>query len=100
MNGNCAHAYIGGKFTSINGTAVQNVAEIDTTTGNVVAGFGTKASGAGADHGRRGQSPAGRRQLHGVNGDTADPYMASLSPNRHTTGFCNLGISGNYITRG
>ena len=36
VNGNCADAYIGGKFTSINGTAVQNIAEIDTTTGNVV----------------------------------------------------------------
>ena len=44
VNGNCADAYSGGKFTSINGTTVQNVAEIDTTTGNVVAGFGTKAS--------------------------------------------------------
>ena len=31
---NCADAYIGGKFTSVNGTSVTNIAEIDTTTGN------------------------------------------------------------------
>ena len=37
---NCNDAYIGGQFTSINGTKVANFAEIDTTTGNVVSGFG------------------------------------------------------------
>ena len=37
INGNCADAYIGGKFTSVNGTTVKNIAEIDTTTGNVVS---------------------------------------------------------------
>ena len=42
---NCNDAYIGGQFTSVNGTKVSNFAEIDTTTGNVVSGF--------ADHGRR-----------------------------------------------
>ena len=35
VNGNCQDAYIGGKFTSVNGTAVQNIAEISTTTGAV-----------------------------------------------------------------
>src|SRR5437764_6450930 len=28
----CSHAYIGGKFTSVNGTTVANLAELDTTT--------------------------------------------------------------------
>ena len=30
---NCADAYIGGKFTTVNGTTVKNIAEISTTTG-------------------------------------------------------------------
>ncbi len=43
--GNCANAYIGGKFTAIGSTTVKNIAEIDTTTGNVVTAFGHSASG-------------------------------------------------------
>jgi len=46
VSGNCSHAYIGGHFSSVNGTAVKNIAEIDTTTGNVIAGFKSNASGA------------------------------------------------------
>jgi hypothetical protein len=33
VNGNCANAYIGGHFSSVNGAAVRNIAEISTTTG-------------------------------------------------------------------
>ena len=51
-NGNCADAYIGGKFTSVNGTAVKNIAKIDTTTGNVVSTF-SRSVRRGADHRRR-----------------------------------------------
>ena len=40
IDGNCADAYLGGKFTSINGTPVRDIAEVDTTTGQVVASFG------------------------------------------------------------
>src|SRR5579871_6794751 len=35
-NGNCANAYIGGKFTTVGSTAVKNIAEINTTSGAVV----------------------------------------------------------------
>ena len=62
-NGDCSHAYIGGQFTSVNGTAVKNIAEVDTTTGNVVTAFAARPRalyktmlGAGTS--------AGRRQLH------------------------------------
>ena len=40
----CTHAYIGGKFTSVDGTAVKNIAEVDTTTGAVVSTFAHSAS--------------------------------------------------------
>jgi len=46
VGGDCSRAYIGGHFSSVNGTAVKNIAEIDTTTGNVIAGFKSNASGA------------------------------------------------------
>ena len=80
---NCADAYIGGQFTSVNGTAVKNIAEVDTTTGNVVTAFGHSAGGQvetllGVD----GHILAGGYYTS-INGSTADPYMTSLNP---TTG--------------
>ena len=97
VNGDCTHAYIGGKFTSINGTAVTNIAEIDTTTGNVVAGFGTKASGAVQSIVAAGNHLLVGGNFTGVNGDTADPYMVSLSPTTgKSDGFLHLNISGHY----
>src|SRR6201997_863197 len=46
---NCSDAYIGGQFTSVNGTKVNNFAEIDTTTGNVVSGFDDHVGGGHID---------------------------------------------------
>ncbi len=40
----CADAYIGGSFTVVHGTNATNIAEISTSTGAVVSGFGTFAN--------------------------------------------------------
>ena len=64
VNGNCADAYIGGKFTSVNGTTVaehRRDRHHHRQRGHRVRQQG---SGRGADPGRRGKSPAGRRQFH------------------------------------
>jgi hypothetical protein len=45
IGGDCSDAYIGGNFTSVNGTPATNIAEIDTTTGQVVPTFGDYANG-------------------------------------------------------
>jgi hypothetical protein len=100
-NGNCADAYIGGEFTSVNGTAVKNIAEISTTTGNVVSAFGSNASAAvdtllGVD----GHILAGG-YYKSINGSSADPYMTSLSPvTGKDDGFVHLSISGQYNSSG
>jgi hypothetical protein len=97
VNGNCADAYIGGKFTSVNGTTVQNIAEIDTTTGNVVTAFASKASGAVQTLAGAGNHLLVGGNFTGINGDTADPYMASISPTTgKSDGFVHLNISGSY----
>jgi hypothetical protein len=94
--GNCADAYIGGSFTSVNGTAVENIAEIDTTTGNVVPGFGHSAN-----YEIWTIQPVGSHLLvggafHYING-SHNPYMASLSPTTgKDDGFLDLNISGDY----
>jgi hypothetical protein len=95
--GNCADAYIGGKFTSVNGTSVKNIAEISTSTGDVVTTFGHNASGSvqtllGVD----GHILAGGYYTS-INGSSADPYMTSLNPTTgKDDGFVHLNISGNY----
>ena len=95
--GNCADAYIGGSFTSINGTTVKNIAEIDTTTGNVVTAFAHSAGGTVQTlAGAHGHILAGG-YYPSIAGSTADPYMTSLDPTTgRDDGFLNLNISGNY----
>src|SRR5215468_1293237 len=97
VGGDCTKAYIGGHFSSINGTTVKNIAEISTTTGNVITAFKSNASGAV-------QTLVGthRRLLVGgnftsINGDNADPYMVSLDPTTgKSDGFLHLNVHGNY----
>ena len=96
-NGNCQDANIGGKFTSVNGTTVDNLTEIDTTTGNVVSTFGSKASGAVQTIVGAGNHLLVGGLFTGINGDTTDRYMVSLNPaTGKSDGFLHLSISGNY----
>ena len=41
----CGDAYLGGSFTSVHATAAKNIAEVSTSTGAVVQGFGRYANG-------------------------------------------------------
>jgi hypothetical protein len=45
LNSTCTTAYLGGKFTSLNGTAVKNIAAMNVSTGAVIPTFGHSASG-------------------------------------------------------
>jgi hypothetical protein len=94
---NCADAYIGGSFTSVNGTSVKNIAEISTTTGNVVSTFAHSASGSVQTLlGANGHILAGGYYTS-INGSSADPYFTSLNPaTGKDDGFLKLNISGNY----
>jgi hypothetical protein len=96
-NGNCADAYIGGDFSSVNGTTVKDIAEISTTTGNVVTAFKSSASGAVETILASGNHLLVGGRFTSINGDSADPYMVSLSPaTGQSDGFLHLAISGNY----
>jgi len=99
VNGDCSHAYIGGKFGSINGTAVKNIAEITTTgtTGSVVTGFKSNSSGTVQTIVATGSHLLVGGFFTSMNGDTTDPYMVSLNPTTGLSdGFLHLNISGNY----
>ena len=99
--GDCADAYIGGQFTSVDGAAARNIAEISTTTGTLVPGFRHNASGAVESiQAVDGHLLAGGR-FRGINGSTADPYYASLNPvTGKNDGFVELGIWGHYQYKG
>ncbi len=96
--GDCADAYIGGDFSSVNGTAVKDIAEIDTTAGDVVPGFGTSTAGGQVET----LLAVDNHLLVGghftwINGSHADPYFASVSPlTGKDDGFVHLQISGFY----
>ena len=94
---NCADAYIGGLFTSVGGTAVKNIAEVDTAAGAVVTAFGHSANGQVSTLlGASGHILAGGYYTS-INNSTANPYMTSLNPaTGKDDGFLNLNISGNY----
>ena len=95
--GNCTHAYIGGKFTSVGGTAVKNIAEIDTSTGAVMTGFKHSANGQVETLLGHGGHIIVGGYYTSINGSSADKYMTSLNPTTGTNdGFIHLGISGNY----
>jgi hypothetical protein len=95
--GNCANAYIGGHFSSVNGTAVKNIAEISTTTGKVVTAFKSNASGPVETIVRAGNHLLVGGRFTTINGDTTDPYLVSLSPSTgKSDGFLHLNVHGNY----
>jgi hypothetical protein len=93
----CSHAYIGGKFTSVHGTAVKNIAEIDTTAGAVVPGFKHSASAYVETLLVYGSHLLTGGYYTSINGSSADPYMTSLNVTTGADdGFVHLNISGNY----
>jgi len=97
----CSHAYIGGNFTSVGGTAVKNIAEIDTNTGAVVTTFAHSAAGKVETLlGASGHILVGG-YYKTINNSSANPYMTSLNPTTgRDDGFLNLNISGNYAFAG
>jgi hypothetical protein len=100
--GNCADAYIGGKFTSIGGTTVQDIAEIDTSTGAVVTSFGHNANAEVETLVvANGHLLAGGKFTGINNNKKMNPYMASLKlTTGKDDGFVHLRISGHYVYTG
>ncbi len=97
---NCADAYIGGKFTAVGSTKVADIAEVSTSTGAVVSGFGHTANGAVET-----LAVSSGHLLTGgffttING-SANKYFVSLSPSTgKDDGYLNLNISGTYGSGG
>jgi hypothetical protein len=91
----CADAYLGGAFTSVHGTAANNIAEISTKTGAVVKGFGHNANGEVNTLLGHGGHLLDGGSFTSTNGH-ARSYYASLNPTTgRDDGFLRLGVHGN-----
>jgi hypothetical protein len=97
----CAVAYLGGQFTTVGATAVQNIAAVDTTTGTVVTGFAHKANGQVETLLMTNGHLLTGGLFTKINGSAANPYYASLNPQTgHDDGYLSLSISGTYVYPG
>jgi hypothetical protein len=97
LSPDCSEAYLGGVFTSVNGTSVHNIAEVSTSTGAVNTAFGHSANGQVET---LAMTSTGHLLTGGyftsVNGST-NKYFVSLNPTTgNDDGYLSLNISGNY----
>lgn len=93
---NCATAYLGGSFSSVNGTPAANIVAVSTSTGAVQAGFKHSANGAvNTLQYTHGAVLAGGF-FTSING-AARTRLASLDPvTGSATSYANLAITGTY----
>ena len=90
----CADAYLGGNFTSVHGTAAKDIAEVSTSTGAVVTGFGHSANGAVDTLFGFGPHLLVGGRFTQINGSGRYRYV-SLSPTSgQDDGFVNLHVAG------
>lgn len=98
LSRDCSHAYIGGDFTSVHGTAADHLANVRTSTGTVVLAWAHRANNS---VNTMLLTPNGHLLAGGkfttINGSTNHRYLASLDP---STGapqrYLTLNISGSY----
>ena len=97
FNATCTEAYLGGQFTSVNGTAVKNIAEVSTSTGAVNTAFAHSAAGQVETLLTVSSHVLTGGYFTSINGSSANPYFTSLNTTTgRDDGFLHLSISGNY----
>lgn len=99
-NGNCANAYIGGRFTTIRGRSADDIARVSTATGAVEQGFLRSANGQVETLASYQSHILVGGYFTVINGTPAR-YMASLNATSgKDDGFVQLRISGHYVYPG
>ena len=97
FNSGCSQAYLGGTFTSVNGTSVRNIAAVSTSTGAVNTAFAHSANGQVETLLTSGSHVLTGGYFTTINGSSANPYFTSLNTTTgKDDGFLHLSISGNY----
>ena len=84
-------------FSSVNGTAVKNIAEVSTSTGAVNTAFAHNAAGQVETLLTVGTHVLAGGYFTSINGSSANPYFTSLNTTTgQDDGFLHRHISGNY----
>lgn len=97
LSADCATAYLGGTFTSVNGVAVKNITAVSTSTGALVPGFKSSASGKVNNLLVVGTHLLAGGAFGSINGSPRK-YLASLNlASGKDDGYVDLNISGNYV---
>jgi hypothetical protein len=94
--GNCSNAYIGGRFTSVHGTAVTNIAEISTSTGAVNTAFAHSANGEVDTMAVSGSHLLTGGAFTSINGTPRNYYSSLSLTTGRDDGYLHLDISGSY----
>jgi hypothetical protein len=102
LDSGCRHAYIGGRFTSVDGKPAHNIADIRTYNNTMVD---TWAHDASSKVNTVLLTPNGHLLVGGqftsINGSSAHAYYASLSPaTGKDDGYLDLNVSGHYSYSG
>jgi len=93
----CSQAYLGGQFTSVNGTAASNIAEVSTSTGAVNTAFAHSAGGQVETLLTYNGHLLTGGYFKSINNSSANPYFTSLNATTgKDDGFLHLSISGHY----
>ena len=96
LTGDCSHAYIGGRFTKVDGKRVNDIAEIRTGSNTLVTQWGHNSNGEVNTLLLAGGHLLAGGFFTSVNG-SSDRYYVSLNPATGSDdGYLHLGISGHY----
>jgi hypothetical protein len=96
LSPDCSVAYLGGVFTSVNGTTVHDIAGVSASTGAVITTFGHTANGQVETLAFHNGHLLTGGFYTSINGSSTK-YFVSLNPTTgKDDGYLNLNISGNY----
>jgi hypothetical protein len=97
---NCSDAYLGGKFTWVDGTKAGNIVEVSTSTGAVVAGFAHSAGGEVETLASSNGHLLTGGYFTSVNGSSRRYFVSLNTSTGKDDGYLNLSISGDYGSGG
>ena len=101
LTSDCNHAFIGGKFTKVDGSAASNIAYIRTYNNTMVNGWGHSANGTVDTILRTSNNHLlVGGEFTSINGSSKKYYVSLNLGNGKDDGYLNLNISGHYVFTG
>jgi hypothetical protein len=101
LTSDCNHAFIGGKFTKVDGSAASNIAYIRTYNNTMVNGWGHSANGMVDTILRTSNNHLlVGGEFTSINGSSKKYYVSLNLSNGKDDGYLNLNISGHYVFTG